>query len=805
MRTALEDVSSLSYDHNKDVKENRMCRNLGGENEVSRSATGENEAAQKIKPALHRTLHRNLAPCNGTAGARLCADGDRKSSPPIEYSNVARNGNSNVMHEDISPTLSSAGMVLIYASSLRTILEQPFSSKPSLTLRAQLENTGVRCLSFVEARTTNIGQCDCVLLLDETSLAQSLWSRFYDGAALILLGESSATDESSVKDEASTTGEASMPELFARLCHNETIGSEALFHLARSGLRHSALQRQVALLERERQLQSAHLHQLNAASDEFSGERDRRALLQIILTHSRSITGADVSAFYLLQSDAQGESCLCFEMAQGDWRSSQDELKCDHLFPLGGSSLIAYVARTGETVCVADAYHLPQNAPFVFDAAFDQSNNYQTMSLMAVPLRTHDGEIFGVLQLLNCKRTVEPATLHSTKTNRSMKTTLSAKTNLSGDVLPFNGDAVELAVSLARQVAVAMENSSLHGSVEDLFDGFVTATARTIEQRDPVTSGHSERVAILSTELARSVSEAKTPLLGEVVFSAAQFKELHYAALLHDFGKIIVHEDVLLKCNKLHPQELEVLRMRFDLVRALRERDLLQRKYETLIAGENDSDIERSFARFVEWDKVAQRETKELDEALSTVMRVNNPLSHWLDDEFKAYRGILGRLCQTFFWDRKRRALPLLTDHELRCLSVREGSLSAQERRDVERHVTHSFEFLKKIPWTRDFALIPQIAYCHHERCDGSGYPRGLKSAEIPLQSRIIAVCDTYDALTSNDRPYQRARSSEDAIQILRAEADAGHLEPALVQIFIDCGVWKTTLNWRKNKKLAAS
>ena len=698
----------------------------------------------------------------------------------IEYSNaLAQDGKAKVADEATSSDVASSD-VLVYAPSLREVLDRPFSATSSQTLRLKLENANVTCLSCDAAQRENLTARDCVLLLDATSLSRGdanrfLNSHFGDGAAIILV------------DDAPATNDSALPQLFARLNHDEVLGDEkfageVIFHLVRSGLRHSALQRQVAELERERGLQSAHLHQLNLASDAFSGERDLNGLLQIILTYSRTITGASASALHLLESDAQGARFLRFEAAQGDFGAPQHEL------PLSASSLLAYVARTGETVCLSDTRQIPHDAPYsldgVFSASDDAPSDVPARSLISVALRTHDGEIFGVLQLV--KDIEENA--------------------MSDAPCPFGDDAVELTISLSRQVAVAMENSSLHGSVEELFDGFVTATARMLEQRDPATSGHSERVATLSTGLAQAVSETQSSPFADVFFSPVQIKELHYAALLHDFGKIVVHEDVLLKCNKLHPHELELLRMRFDLVRTLRERDLLQRKYDTLIATENVGDIERSYARFCEWDKVAQRETSELDKAMGAVTRANNPLSSWLDDnEFKAHRGILSRLCHMFFWDRKRCAWPLLTDHELRCLSVREGSLSVAERRDVERHVTHSFEFLKKIPWTRDYALIPQIAYCHHERCDGSGYPRGLKAEEIPLQSRIIAVCDTYDALTSTDRPYQRARSSEEALHILRAEADAGHLEPALVRLFIECGIWKTTLNWRKNKNLSVA
>lgn len=668
--------------------------------------------------------------------------------------------------------------VLIFAPSVQEFLNEPASlasssssaSSSGETLRHKLEKDGVLCLSFEDARARRFkAPVNRVLLLDAAALNGSDWMSLHDFATpLLVVGE---MDESDARFE----------DVFARI---PTDCALLLSHVVRSAFQQGALQRQVARLEQERELQSAHLHQLNQAGDAFSNERDLDRLLHIILTHSRIITEADMSALYLVENDDQGQRHLRFRMAQNDAL----KFKRDKTLLMSHSSLAGYVALTGEVVCVDDVYNKPADAPYEFDTSFDVRNNYRTKSVVAVPLHTHGGEIFGVLQLVNRKRragvVLRPETIDQ-------------------EVLPFGRDEVELAVSLAGQVAVAMENSNLHGSVEDLFEGFVTATARAIEQRDPATSGHSERVAILCQGLAEAVNESQSDAFRELFFTPVQLKELNYACLLHDFGKVIVHEDVLLKCNKLQSHELELLRMRFELVRALRERDLLKRKYEMLIKSECSEDINDAFDRFLEWDDVYTQELRDLDDALNAVVRANNPLSQWLDDdEFTIHRGRLSRLCHVFYWDRKRRALPLLSDHELRCLTVRHGSLSDSERREVERHVTHTFEFLNQIPWTIEYSMVPQIAHCHHERCDGSGYPLGLAREEIPVQSRIMAVCDIYDALTANDRPYKRSCTTEEALSILREEVEMGRIEGDLVELFIEREIWKLTTDWRKRKRL---
>jgi HD-GYP domain-containing protein (c-di-GMP phosphodiesterase class II) len=128
---------------------------------------------------------------------------------------------------------------------------------------------------------------------------------------------------------------------------------------------------------------------------------------------------------------------------------------------------------------------------------------------------------------------------------------------------------------------------------------------------------------------------------------------------------------------------------------------------------------------------------------------------------------------------------PMLEPQEFRFLSIRKGTLDPQERLEMESHVTHSFHFLTKIPWTPIMKGIPDIAYGHHEKLDGSGYPRGLKGEQIPLQARMMTISDIFDALTAQDRPYKRAVPPTTALDILYAEAREGKLDTDLLDIFV--------------------
>jgi hypothetical protein len=133
----------------------------------------------------------------------------------------------------------------------------------------------------------------------------------------------------------------------------------------------------------------------------------------------------------------------------------------------------------------------------------------------------------------------------------------------------------------------------------------------------------------------------------------------------------------------------------------------------------------------------------------------------------------------------------LLSEQEFQYLSIRRGSLSPEERKEIESHVVHTANFLRLIPWTPELARIPELAEAHHEKLDGSGYPHGMRADEIPVGAKIMAVTDIYDALTASDRPYKSSVPRDIAYKILSDEAVAGKLDPWLVQLFIDADVYR--------------
>ena len=135
----------------------------------------------------------------------------------------------------------------------------------------------------------------------------------------------------------------------------------------------------------------------------------------------------------------------------------------------------------------------------------------------------------------------------------------------------------------------------------------------------------------------------------------------------------------------------------------------------------------------------------------------------------------------------------LLNDDEYIKLRMKKGSLDDDERLEIESHVTHSYQFLRTIPWTKGMKKIPVIAYGHHEKLNGVGYPRSLVEEEIPIQTRMMTIADIYDALTAMDRPYKRAVTKDRALDILRYEVEDNHIDPELLRVFIEARIFEKT------------
>jgi HD-GYP domain-containing protein (c-di-GMP phosphodiesterase class II) len=518
-------------------------------------------------------------------------------------------------------------------------------------------------------------------------------------------------------------------------------------------------------LDRQLADRTRELREVSQVGIALSTERDHSVLLTKILSKARELSRADAGSLYLLDDDEQTGRALRWKLAQND---SVDVDFEERVLPITKKSLAGYVALTGETLVIDDAYDLPQDAEYSINRSFDEENGYLTRSILVFPMTNHVGEVIGVLQLINRKRAA------------GTTTKLTAAT-VPDEVISFDKEIVEVMRSLAGQAAVAVENNLLYESIERLFEGFVTAAVTAIEQRDPTTSGHSFRVADLTVELAR-VIDRDSGRYADVHFTGDQVREMRYASLLHDFGKVGVREQVLVKEKKLYPLQLETVRARFDFVMKAVENRANERKLEQLL--EHGRDGYEAFAKEV--DEETRAEIERLQKDFAFIAQSNEP-TVLPEGDFQ----YLQQLAQREYEDIRGSRSLLLKPEEAKILSIRKGNLDAIERGEIESHVTHTYNFLQKIPWTKDLIGVPNIAYAHHEKLNGRGYPRKLLAQDIPLQSRMMTISDIYDALTANDRPYKRAISTERALDILKMEVADGFLDPFLVDLFMDAKIYE--------------
>jgi len=535
---------------------------------------------------------------------------------------------------------------------------------------------------------------------------------------------------------------------------------------------------------------SAEIDELNRIGVALSAEHEIPKLLEMILSRARQMTAADAGSIYFVEPEQDGSwsSSAKSQPATGSiqereigWRKPNVTSRATALrflwaqndtvsFPfeqtqveISNASIAGHVALTGESVQLEDAYDVPPGLPYKINHDFDAKLGYRTKSILAVPMCNDKGEVVGVLQLINSKR------------NPGAKLTSHAAA--AAEVVPFTLHHRKLLLSLASQAAVALQNSRLLASIENLFEGFVRASVVAIEQRDPATCGHSARVARLTLALAEAVNRTTTGPLAHIHFTPTHKKELRYAALLHDFGKVGVRENILLKKEKLYPAQLELLRHRFLFAKRSSETELLRAKLELLLAhGEHahNQAAQEAEVRF-------QKYCTELDALWDYVLQCNLPSS-----TPETARPRLAEAATRTYVDPNGISRPLITDEEIRLLSIPQGSLDPLERAQMEDHVMYTVRFLSQIPWTPEIRGVIPIAGAHHEKLDGSGYPHRLSADNISWQTRMLTIVDIFDGITASDRPYKKAFTPEEALGILRAQVAAGAIDPDLFELFSD-------------------
>ena len=477
---------------------------------------------------------------------------------------------------------------------------------------------------------------------------------------------------------------------------------------------------------------------------------------------------------------AAAEDAFKIEDAKLKFRFTQNfSIKTDFsefTIPIDTKSIVGNSVLSQNAINIPDLYKLSDDTtqnPYGVrhNRTFDQRLGYESHSMLTFPMFDISHCVIGVIQLINRKR--------------DFKAQLISTEDCEKQVVRFNEHDEEYAQIVAQQAGIALENAQMHNEIQNLFHGFVNASVTAIEQRDPTTSGHSHRVAKLTVHLATVVDKTVDGLFAGTKFSEDELREIEYASLLHDFGKLGVRENVLIKSKKLYPWQHETISERFSLIRACMEIDYYKQVINYM---GNPTAFPMDFTTESLKHELNQKLTS-VDEFFQFIMTANEP-TVLQQGGFER----LNDIAKLDFTDTTGNVKQYIRSEELKALSVSRGSLTAEEFAEIQSHVTHTYEFLRKIPWGHRLANVPEIAAKHHEKLDGSGYPTSASGSQIPIQSRMMTIADIFDALTASDRPYKKAVPSDKALDIIGMEVKGGKVDPYLFDLFVKSETFKINL-----------
>ena len=546
----------------------------------------------------------------------------------------------------------------------------------------------------------------------------------------------------------------------------------------------------------------------------LSAEKDTNKLMETILLEAKDIGNADGGTLYIRTR----EDTLKFEImrtdslgvAMGGTTGIDITIPPLLMFKADGSpnhqQIAASAALSGDTLNIRDAYD-SKEFDFSGTKAFDASNNYRSRSFLTVPLKNSQGGVIGVLQLLNAK---DPAT---------------------GEVVEFSQDIQPLIEALASQAAVALDNAILIEAQENLLESFITLMARAVDAKSPYTGGHCERVPELTKMLTQAVCDTSSGPFASFNLTEEEWYELHIGAWLHDCGKVTTPEYVVDKSTKLETitDRIHEVRMRFEVVKREAEIECLNK----ILAGGDDASlraelettlaaIDDDFAFIAECNLGGEFMGDELVERVRQIAR--RTWHRTLNDRIGIAHEELRRKSRE-----PERELPceepLLADRvdhviehdalihsadpdnpygfrievpehkynlgEIYNLCISRGTLTAEERFKINDHIVQTIVMLDSLPFPKHLQRVPEIAGGHHEKMDGTGYPKRLNGAEMSVPARVMAIADVFEALTAADRPYKPPKKLSESIRIMSFMVKDQHLDPELFRLFLESGVYQ--------------
>ncbi len=485
----------------------------------------------------------------------------------------------------------------------------------------------------------------------------------------------------------------------------------------------------------------------------LSAEKNIDRLLELIVNEARQLTNADAGTLYIMDSD---NSVLQFAIVQnetintfmGGTRGEITWPPVNLVNPDGSPNhqqVSAYVALTGDTVNIPDVYDYEG---FVFEGTrkFDHKTGYRSKSVLVFPLKNHENEIIGVLQLFN------------------------AKDSITKETITFSKESQLMAESMASQAAVALTNNKLIKNLEDLFESFIRLVATAIDEKSKYTGGHIRRMSELTMLIAEHINNATEGPYANISLNPDEMKELYIAAWLHDIGKIVTPEYVVDKATKLETifDRIEIVKARYEVLK--RDAQLKINQY---------YDSKTQIKPFSEDDY--NRELQELDDELKFLINNNIGGEYLPPEKVEHIKEISNRKIVMNGEEQN-----LLSESEVYNLSISKGTLNNEEREIINNHVVVTYKMLMQLPFPKKLKNVPIHAATHHEKLDGTGYPFKLKSDQLPLQSRIMAIADIFEALTARDRPYKKAKQLSECVKIMGFMVKDQHIDGQLFQFFLD-------------------
>ena len=495
------------------------------------------------------------------------------------------------------------------------------------------------------------------------------------------------------------------------------------------------------------------IDRLNEIGIALSAESDTPKLLELIMMGAKSLTHADGGSLYFLK-----DSTLNFEIISNDSLDIQmgGTSGAEITFPAiplsvdgqeNHANVVTHCVLSGETVNIVDAYN-EDGFDFSGTRAFDEKTGYRTQSMLTFPLKDHEQEIIGVLQLIN------------------------AKDEASGEVIPFSDIDQQLAESLASQAAVALTQRRLINELQKLFESFIRMIASAIDDKSPYTGGHCRRIPVLTMMLAEAAHRAEDGPLEDFRITDNDRYDLETAAWLHDCGKVVTPEYVMDKSTKLETiyDRIHELEARFE---------ILHRDAEIAYLRACLDDDGQADQRALEKEFEQRCEQYRLD--FEFLRRANIGGEFMSDEDIVRVR----QLAQLEWVDADGISRPLITDDEVMNLCIKRGTLNDDEREVINNHIVATIKMLESLPFPKHLQNVPEYAGGHHEKMDGTGYPRGLRREQMSVQARIMAIADIFEALTASDRPYKQGKKLSECLRIMGLMKQDNHIDPDIFEIFI--------------------